>query len=265
MVKLQRYITRHGMFYTCHNDIVFIDNLSHGRVFEEDIIITTIVPILRHNKPKVILDIGGHIGSHTVLYSKYIPNVKIHTFEPQKVLYDILNMNIQANQLSNVATYNVAVGHQEGSCTMSSMLYDGYNVAVDYDTEQFLNYGGISLGAGGEAVRMITVDSLHLDQCDYIKIDVEGAEPLVLEGAIETIRRHKPVILFECNCKSVTPEMRESLGISHERVIDSAVTILQREGYLLKKIPGDNVLAIPASVVGSPFLSHVLGLPTLLP
>lgn len=245
MVKLQRFITRHGMFYTCHNDIVFIDNLSRGRVFEEDIIIATIVPLLQHNNPKVILDIGGHIGSHTVLYSKYIPNVKVHTFEPQKVLYDILNLNIKANQLTNVATYNVAVGHQEGSCTMSSMLYDGYDVPVDYNTEQFLNYGGISLGTGGEAVKMITVDSLQLDQCDYIKIDVEGAEPFVLEGAINTIRKYKPMIMFESNCKSVTPEMRESLGIAPDKVIDSAVNILQREGYTLKNLSEDNLLAIP--------------------
>jgi FkbM family methyltransferase len=248
MVKLLKFLTRHGIFYTCHNDAIFVDHLMNGKVFEEEIILSAIVPLLTNyndQQPKVILDIGGHIGSHSILYSKYIPNITVHTFEPQKVLYDILNINIKANNITNIVTHHSAVGYKNGCCTMSAMLYDGYNEEVSYETDKLFNYGGISIGVGGETVSVINIDSLQLERCDFIKIDVEGAEPFVLMGGLETIRRCKPYIMLECNCKGVTEEMKEGFGILPETVVEPSLSILEREGYAFKRINADNVIAIP--------------------
>ena len=46
-------------------------------------------------------------------------------------------------------------------------------------------------------VELITIDSLNLDKLDFIKIDVEGYEPLVIEGGINTIKKYKPIITLE--------------------------------------------------------------------
>lgn len=248
MVKLLKFQTNHGTFLTCHNDVVFVEHLAKGIVYEEDIVFKYIISRFQKMDPtipKVILDIGGHIGSHTVLYSKYIPNSTIYTFEPQKELYKILNMNLSVNNITNVNTFNCAVGENIGNCTMSAMLYDGYNAQISYDTDRLLNYGGITIGVGGEPIEMIPIDSLNLSACHYMKIDVEGAEALVFLGAINTIRKYKPFIMFENSDKVVTDEMKASIGIEKDRVIEDPIFILEKEGYYLTRIEGGNILAIP--------------------
>jgi hypothetical protein len=68
---------------------------------------------------------------------------------------------------------------------------------LDYSTEN--NFAGLALGAyqQGEKVRMLTIDSLDLQHCDFMKIDVEGMELEVLKGARETIARFKPALYVE--------------------------------------------------------------------
>ncbi len=188
-----------------------------------------------------ILDIGGHIGTHTVLYSRLL-NCDVHTFEPQRKIFEILKKNVNDNNLSNCKTYNCAVGHQTIATTMSKMLYDGYDCEIEYDTNKTLNYGGMGLGKNGEKVQRIKIDDLNLPGCDYIKIDVEGAEILALIGAKTTIETYKPVIWYEHTDKFVTQEMIESLNIDFE--IPSVNVFLQSLGYKIYNLDQYNLLAI---------------------
>jgi len=59
------------------------------------------------------------------------------------------------------------------------------------------NEGATGFGKNGELVPLIPLDSLHLKNISFIKIDVEGAEKMVLEGARQTITREKPVMYIE--------------------------------------------------------------------
>ena len=61
-----------------------------------------------------------------------------------------------------------------------------------------MNYGGVGLGENGQNIQMITIDSLQLTKCDFIKIDVEGYEEHVINGGINTIKKYKPIIVLEC-------------------------------------------------------------------
>jgi FkbM family methyltransferase len=230
--------------YVLGNDVEFVNSMNNGKIYEEDMVMHELVP--RINKccsdKKVILDIGGHIGSHTLLYSKYVHNAEIHTFEPQKVLYDILSLNVNTNKLNNVTVHNNAVGHMICECSMAQKLYDGYDCDIKYFVNKPLNYGGLQLGKNGEPVKMITIDSLNLSDCHYMKIDVEGAEILVLMGAIRTIREFKPIIFYECTDKIVNTEMRELLDISVE--LSSPTDFLIKEGYRIIDIDNNNKLAV---------------------
>jgi len=125
---------------------------------------------------------------------------------------------------------------------MSKMLYDGYDCEIEYDTNKTLNYGGMGLGKNGEKVQMIKIDDLNLPGCDYIKIDVEGAEILALIGAKTTIETYKPVIWYEHTDKFVTQEMIESLNIDFE--IPSVNVFLQSLGYKIYNLDQYNLLAI---------------------
>jgi FkbM family methyltransferase len=237
------FITKYGNMTCFANDIVFNSELKNGKIYEEELIKDNIIPLF-HNKNKeknVILDIGSHIGSHTLIYSNLIKNSQIFAFEPQKEIFNLLEKNVNDNNLQNVKIFNNAVGHYNMDAYISNMLYDGYNCIVEYNTHKTFNYGGIGLGEYGEPTKMVTIDSLNLDSCDYIKIDVEGAEILVLIGGVNTITNFKPYIWFEKTDKIVTDEMKRSLNIDFE--LPNIFEFLNNIGYKFKPINNDNYLA----------------------
>ncbi len=64
-------------------------------------------------------------------------------------------------------------------------------------TNQKVNYGGMSLGHDGELTQARAIDSLGLGNISFIKIDVQGSEKMVIYGARETIKRCLPVVNYE--------------------------------------------------------------------
>ena len=89
---------------------------------------------------------------------------------------------------------------------------------------------------------MLTVDSLALEECDFIKIDTEGSEILVLIGALETIKKYKPIIFFEHTDKNVSEEMKKILNIDFE--IPDTKKWLLNLGYELIQIDENNILGV---------------------
>lgn len=241
-VKLNHYDTNYGLMCCLHNDIVFNSEMSHGKIYEEDLIINNIIPLFNVSDNLILLDVGSHIGSHSVIYSKSFPNSRILAFEPQSNIFNILNQNINQNNIKNCSGYNNAIGHTNMDTTMSKYLYDGYDCEIEYNVNKTFNYGGIGLGKSGEFVKMISIDSLDLNRCDYIKIDVEGAEILVLTGALNTINKYHPIIFFEETDKTLSTEMIESMNINIEH--ETPRNLLVRLGYNITNIDSNNCLAI---------------------
>ncbi len=137
----------------------------------------------------VVLDIGAHIGTHAVFFAKRVgADGRVFAFEPQRVSFELLCGNAALNNLLNLKCLNLAVGARNGVIEIP---------IVDPTTE--FNYGGVSITTGlkGEPVPLVTVDSLGLAKCDFIKADVEGVEIDVLEGARETITRCRPILFLE--------------------------------------------------------------------
>lgn len=167
---------------------IIVQTIKKGRIWEEKIVKLFEKHI---KKDSVVLDIGAYIGTHTVCLSKIVgENGKVFSFEPQKSIYKCLDRTIQKNNLMNVYLFNNAVSNNknivqftETTNGRASMTHMRPKLR---DFESKVN------------VKCLTIDSLNLDQCDFIKIDVECCELLVLEGATETIKRHKPIILIEC-------------------------------------------------------------------
>ena len=199
---MKTYETDYGTFSCFENDYYFVKSFSDGKVFDQELVERELTPYIM--KANTILDIGAHIGCHTIMYSKINPNANIYSFEPQSKLFSLLDANLKANDIKNVTILNNAVGNEVKRVHMSNYIADGPNndkplVYDGYDQ----NIGGLSLGRDGEEVSMITVDSLALTECDFIKIDVEGAEKMVIAGAMNTIKKFKPTIFYECNHKKI--------------------------------------------------------------
>jgi FkbM family methyltransferase len=137
----------------------------------------------------VILEVGANIGAHTVFLARAVaPEGRVFAFEPQRLVYQTLCANLALNSITNVSCWHAAVGRAAGEVLVPVLDYAQPN-----------NFGGVSLGATreGEAVPVLTIDSLQLTRCALIKVDVEGMEREVLEGAVATIQRCKPLLYVE--------------------------------------------------------------------
>lgn len=143
------------------------------------------------NEGDIVLDIGANIGTHTVFFAKKVKARGIvYAFEPQRIIFQNLCANVSLNWLTNVKCYNMALGKSSGHIFVPYLNY-----------LQRKNFGGLRLGnfTEGEKIKLITIDSLRLEKCNLIKIDVEGMEADVVKGASKTISKHKPILFVENN------------------------------------------------------------------
>ncbi len=138
---------------------------------------------------------GANLGYHTVSLSKLVGNSgKVVAFEPQRITFQQLNCNIFLNKLDNVYTYNAAVGEENSEVYMEQVDY--YKVVEGY---YGTNIGNTSISNNriGDKVSKITLDSLNLPKCNFIKLDIQGCELLALMGARNTILKHRPILFIE--------------------------------------------------------------------
>jgi FkbM family methyltransferase len=137
------------------------------------------------------IDVGCHKGEMLDLILRYAPNGQHYCFEP---LPDLFQGLIQKRYPSNCQFFETALSNQTGTTS--------FNYVVSNPS-----YSGIlrrRYDRPNEEDTTITVKTELLDNIisldttiDFIKIDVEGAEMLVLEGAKQTIKRCKPIVVFE--------------------------------------------------------------------
>jgi FkbM family methyltransferase len=238
---METFSTPCGPFSCLKNDQNFYIHLKSGSFWEVNLIMKLLKPYWE--KAGVILDIGAHIGSHSFVYSFFNRESIIYAFEPQVEIYKVLCENMHTR--TNVICVNTCVGHTLCNTNMSTHTHFGENVdkAVCYGEGPVMNLGGMSLGREGEKVAMITIDSLNLTRCDYVKIDVEGAESLVLMGARKTFTKYKPIICFEYSPSFDTTKMANLFGM--EKLPD-VFDLLREFGYTeFQLIEGENWLALP--------------------
>lgn len=216
--NLDLYYTNRGPFYILPNDFWFVNQLKNGVAWENGLI-ERAISFIRDKRN--VLDIGSHVGLHSIPYSRVIRG-RVYAFEMQTPIYEILLKNIQLNSVENIVAHNCAVGHlnEETVSINDEFIYkDKLSNGIQYDTKTPTNYGGVQIGRGKQKVQMRTIDSFQLEDVDYIKVDIEGCEELALYGALETIRRCRPVICFELrpdvvineNMRSVLPPIDDNI------------------------------------------------------
>lgn len=147
------------------------------------------------------IDIGANFGYYSLLAAKLNKEIKVHCFEPSPGPLQYLNENVKLNSLENkISIYNLALSDQKGKLD--------FHVVENKKFSNFLNLSG-EHNTGSKklknstqiVVESVTLDSLFLSKnikfVDLIKIDVEGAEHLVIQGAKSIIQECKPIIICE--------------------------------------------------------------------
>lgn len=138
------------------------------------------------------LDVGAHVGIHTVTMSKL--SKQVLAFEPAKKTFDLLQNNINQNKLCNVKVFNEALSDKTGSKELFhiSKTNPGQNSLSTLKASPSCEI--VSIARGDD-----TLQQENIDKVDFIKIDVEGHEGEVLHGLENTIKTHRPVLALEWN------------------------------------------------------------------
>ncbi|MEO8849352.1 MAG: FkbM family methyltransferase [Casimicrobiaceae bacterium] len=147
----------------------------------------------------VLVEVGANIGAHTVYLAQRVGAAgTVHAFEPQRLVFQNLCANLALNQLTNVFAYQMALGDQTGTLLVPPM-----------DPNTAGNFGGVTLRGvtAGEPVPLSMLDNLQLPACHFIKADVEGMEVEVINGAVQTIDRHRPVLFLENDRRDRSAEL----------------------------------------------------------
>lgn len=131
--------------------------------------------------PRACVQAGGAAGVWPYRYSMLFEHV--HTFEPMPANLECLRKNIE--DADNVTVHPFALSDRPESGRMA------------WNQDERDNYGAAFFRSGDGEVRCVTVDSLCLDRCDLLQLDIEGRELEALKGASDTIGACRPVIVIE--------------------------------------------------------------------
>jgi FkbM family methyltransferase len=140
---------------------------------------------------KTIIDIGGNNGSFAIDFAHLVGNGGVvHTFEPQRIIYYQLCANLFLNGLTNVYCHNLAIAETSKLAMIQTPDY--------LENSLHVNYGGAEIvSQGGEEVQCRPLDYFDFKDVVLIKIDVQGYESYVIQGAINTIQQHRPYLFVE--------------------------------------------------------------------
>ena len=189
------------------------------------------------NNESIVLEGGCHIGTHTLRLG--LLGKRVLSFEPMITSNTILRKNLKMNKITNVTVYN------EGLSNKSDVAYFqwiGYNnpggSGLTNNPMGKPNYEK-NINTSNYPVNLITIDSLQLDKLDFIKLDVEGYEINVIEGALDTIKKCNPIITME-----VWENFNGKYSLQHAT---SRFKILLDIGYTIHQIQGPDFLFLPSS------------------
>src|SRR5271157_2987205 len=146
----------------------------------------------------IFLDIGANYGIYTILASKLVgPKGHVYSFEPSRRELKVLNHNIEMNHLNNVTVIDCAVSNHTGTAQLAIARDGGLNSFADtHRPDQKIELW--------QNVKTISLDEFvvkySIQKVDFVKIDVEGAEKLVFEGAENLLTSlQATTVLFEAS------------------------------------------------------------------
>lgn len=193
---------RHGRIATFRNDRTIGRSLRTYGEFGEDMVRALLAAL----KPgDVAVDIGANIGTMALPMARRVgAQGLVVAVEPQRLFHACLCTNLLLNDLLNVQAIHAAAGARSGMLDVAQI-----------DVRQTANFGAVGIDKEGrrESVRLLQIDELGLDRCAVIKIDVEGLDWFVLQGAAETVARFRPVVFMEAKQGPLT---RQAIRWLHE-------------------------------------------------
>jgi FkbM family methyltransferase len=188
-------------FYYQDNDVFVGQRVALGKYerYETELMLRQI------KNGDVVVDVGANIGYYTLLMAKKVgKSGKVYAIEPEKNNFEILKKNVEENGFKNVVMVNAGAGEIDetrelevseenlGDHRIRSQMSD-LGCQVIRNKKQKI-----------EKIQIIKLDDLVKERVDLMKIDTQGWEPFVIEGAKEIIEKDRPEIFLEYMPEAMT-------------------------------------------------------------
>lgn len=149
------------------------DHWAAHEVWEREEYLDDQMPI---HPTDIVVDIGAHIGAFAIWAARRASQGRVYAFEPNCENHSLLVENIQLNQLTNLEAFQAAVSDREGEVSFfnsrhSSMSHSFFEPGEDERSK----VPAVSLGG--------ILESKGIERVNYLKVDAEGAEYLIILGA----------------------------------------------------------------------------------
>jgi FkbM family methyltransferase len=181
-----------------------------------------VASVFKPSLGETVVDVGAYFGRYSLISSKAVgPRGKVISIEAHPSNFQILKKNLILNKRQNVIPLNIAISNREGKTNLYIAPSSGWHSIIDCQKNS----------AGFLEVPCTTLDNLlkelSISRVDWIKIDVEGAEQMVLEGSKETLAQNKNLkIILE-----IHPEVADERSI---------LSLLEHVNYAVRNIEPRN-------------------------
>ncbi|MCC5832535.1 MAG: FkbM family methyltransferase [Chlamydiales bacterium] len=184
------FTTKQNVRFSC-NDVdrrgTLFMALNLGFYEEEENLIYSII-----SKNNVCFDIGTNIGWFSLHLAQKKPGIQIHAFEPLPAVFNNFKKNLNLNNFEGIHPYKLGFSNKED---VLDLHFSPSLTALSSIKQLFPEQ------TSKIKCKFITLDSFveanHIQNIDLLKIDVEGAELLVIEGAKNTLHQFNPVLFLE--------------------------------------------------------------------
>ncbi|WP_198136320.1 FkbM family methyltransferase [Roseiflexus sp. RS-1] len=195
LAAIERVETERFVLFVDMNDGAYAESISQSKVYEPHI--TDLLQSLL--KPEhVFLDIGCNVGWFSLIAASILKKGKVIGVEPNQNNLQLLYRSMIENQFDNMVIYPYAATDRSRILQMSGYGPYAYVHSIFKD-------------AGFTYVQGIAIDELVRDESrlDVIKMDIEGHEPVALQGMRRTIARYRPIIVSEFHPKAIREYSRQ--------------------------------------------------------
>ncbi|MCO6416055.1 FkbM family methyltransferase [Siccirubricoccus sp. KC 17139] len=194
------------------------------------------------------VDVGANIGIYTLFLSRYLgPSGHVFAFEPSEISYPELVENLTRNQVTNVTASRLALSDRAGTAALFQINGSPVNFSLAEEAH-----------TDTETVSVTMLDAFLQEpptRLSFMKIDVEGFEYRVLQGARNTLERHRPTVMFEVSDSAMARANTDRAALENFfRRLGYRLFVFDEDGGLqeLETLVDANVIARPGEALHRP-------------
>ncbi len=187
--------SRDGVTYELNLNEAIDSSIYYDGCFEP----MTVAIINKYVKPGMtVLDIGANVGCHTFRLAKLVgTGGKVIAFEPMAIAFTKFSRNLELNNFTNIILEKMALSNEDRG-NQALHFYASWPLSSDsHDKLHPFHHGLKSQGIAEVITLDDYINKKGIEKVDFIKLDVDGYEYKVILGAVNSIRKLKPVMIIE--------------------------------------------------------------------